>query len=149
QELRQSYDMRLLTQAFRDLGKTLQLDVLLIETHPGLNEETLFSLEISNAVVIMLRPDQQDYEGTGVTVEVARSLEAPKLVLLVNKAPGLLGPKALGSTVEGAFDATAAAVLRHSDETMRLGSSYVFALTFPIHPISEALATLAKSLIDA
>src|SRR5690554_5640285 len=44
QILRQGYDMRMLTSAFRDLTEELNLDVLLIDTHPGLNEETLFSL---------------------------------------------------------------------------------------------------------
>lgn len=149
QVLRQGYDMRLLTQAFRDLGEQLQLDVLLIDTHPGLNEETLFSLAISNAVVIVLRPDQQDYEGTGVTVEVARSLEVPKLVLLVNKAPADFEPEVLRSTVEAAFGAPVAAVLVHSDDMMKLGSSDVFALAFPSHPNSEALAALASTLLDA
>lgn len=149
QVLRQGYDMRLLTDAFRELGEKLELDVLLIDTHPGLNEETLFSLAISNAVVVVLRPDQQDYEGTGVTVEVARSLEVPKLLLLVNKAPADFDPEVLRATVEEAFGATVAAVLVHSDEMMKLGSNDVFALAFPGHPNSLALSSLIDTLLDS
>ncbi|HEX6606658.1 MAG TPA: MinD/ParA family protein, partial [Chloroflexia bacterium] len=73
QVIRQGYDVRRLTMAFRELIDHLHLDVLLIDTHPGLNEETLFALAISTTLAIVLRPDQQDYEGTGVAVEVARS----------------------------------------------------------------------------
>jgi septum site-determining protein MinD len=148
QVLRQGYDMRLLTQAFRDLGDRLHLDVLLIDTHPGLNEETLFSLAISTAVVIVLRPDQQDYEGTGVTVEVARSLEVPRLMLLVNKAPADFDQSTIQKTVEDAFGASVAAVLVHSDDMMKLGSSEVFALAYPDHPNTLALAGLARSLME-
>ena len=54
--------------------------------HPGLNEETLLSIGLSSALVIILRPDQKDYLGTAVIVEVARELEVPKILLVVNKA---------------------------------------------------------------
>ncbi|HRQ24587.1 MAG TPA: hypothetical protein PLF42_14265, partial [Anaerolineales bacterium] len=56
-------------------------------THPGLNEETLLSIAISNALVIILRPDSQDYQGTAVTVDVAKKLDVPKMLMLVNKVP--------------------------------------------------------------
>src|SRR5262249_49330515 len=65
QVLREGYDMQLLTAAFRELIAALKLDALLIDTHPGLNEETLFAIAIAGALAIVLRPDQQDYEGTG------------------------------------------------------------------------------------
>jgi MinD-like ATPase involved in chromosome partitioning or flagellar assembly len=64
--LREGYDAQLLTTGFRRLVDELDLDVLLIDTHPGLGEETLLSIVISHTLVIILRPDQQDYEGTGV-----------------------------------------------------------------------------------
>lgn len=58
--LREGYDVGLLNDGFRDVVEKLNLDYLLIDTHPGLNEETLLSIAISNALVIILRPDQQD-----------------------------------------------------------------------------------------
>jgi MinD-like ATPase involved in chromosome partitioning or flagellar assembly len=70
----------------------LSLDVLLIDTHPGLNEETLLSIVISDILVVVMRPDKQDYEGTGITVTVARELKVPNLMLIVNKAPLIFEP---------------------------------------------------------
>ena len=70
--LREGYDAQKLTIGLRGLVDDLGLDVLLIDTHPGLNEETLLSLVISHALVIVMRPDKQDYEGTGITVKVAQ-----------------------------------------------------------------------------
>jgi len=55
--LREGYDVGLLNDGFRDLIEALDLDVLMIDTHPGLNEETLLSIAISDALIIILRPD--------------------------------------------------------------------------------------------
>lgn len=144
--LRQGYDMRRLTSAFRELIDQLQLDALLIDTHPGLNEETLFSLAISTGLAIVMRPDQQDYEGTGVTVEVARSLDVPHMMLIVNKAPPDFDPEEIKSRVEAAYNCSVAAVLPHADEMMKLASSGIFALRYPDHPMTAALKSVAAQL---
>src|SRR5207253_7854801 len=83
--LREGYDVSLLNDGFHNLVEDLKLDVLMIDTHPGLNEETLLSIAISDALAIVLRPDQQDYQGTSVTVEVARKLAVPRMMIVVNK----------------------------------------------------------------
>jgi MinD-like ATPase involved in chromosome partitioning or flagellar assembly len=146
--LREGYDISLLTQGFRKLIEELSLDVLMIDTHPGLNEETLFSIAISNALVIIMRPDQQDYEGTGVTVEVARSLDVPKMFLVVNKTPQDFDFSEIKVRVEDTFKAQVAAVLPHSDEMMKLARSGIFALHYPEHPMTEKLKEIALNLMD-
>ena len=70
--IRESYDVGLLNDGYERLCNELKLDVLMIDTHPGLNEETLLSIAISDTLIIVMRPDSQDYQGTAVTVEVAR-----------------------------------------------------------------------------
>src|SRR6266702_8945557 len=82
--LREGYEVNLLIDGFRTLIKSLQLDYLFIDTHPGLNEETLLSIIISDLLVLILRPDQQDFQGTAVTIEVARKLKLKWLLLVVN-----------------------------------------------------------------
>src|SRR4030095_6670290 len=84
--LREGYDVGVLNDGFNALGERLALDYLLIDTHPGLNEETLLSITISQVLVLVLRPDQQDFQGTAVTVDVARKLEVPDVLLVVNMA---------------------------------------------------------------
>jgi MinD-like ATPase involved in chromosome partitioning or flagellar assembly len=122
------------------------LDYLLIDTHPGLNEETLLSLVISNTLLIVMRPDQQDYEGTGITVRVAQELKVPRILLLVNKAPSSLEPKALAQQVAQAYGCQVVAVLPHSDEMMELASRGLFSLTHPSHPIAEQYREIAAQL---
>src|SRR3712207_9396373 len=87
--MREGYDVGLLNEGFRHLIEELELDALLLDTHPGLNEETLLSIAMSNALAIVMRPDQQDYEGTSVTVSVARKLKVPRMMLVVNNTPSI------------------------------------------------------------
>jgi MinD-like ATPase involved in chromosome partitioning or flagellar assembly len=144
--LREGYDVSKLTQGFRSLIKELALDVLLIDTHPGLNEETLFSIAISHALIIIMRPDQQDYEGTGVTVEVARSLDVPRMMLLVNKTPPNLNLNEVRTRVEQTFDCEVAAVLPYCAEMMSLASTGIFALHYPNHSLTTMLREVATHL---
>ena len=144
--LREGYDVGLLTEGFRSLIRELSLDVLMIDTHPGLNEETLFSIAISHALAIIMRPDQQDYEGTGVTVEVARSLDVPRLMLVVNKVPPAFDTAEVRARVEQSFDCEVGAVLPHSEEMMNLASTGIFALHYPDDPLTEQYREIARKL---
>jgi MinD-like ATPase involved in chromosome partitioning or flagellar assembly len=145
--LREGYDVSRLNDGFQDLIKTLALDVLLIDTHPGLNEETLLSIAVSDALVIILRPDQQDYQGTGVTVEVARKLDVPRLMLIVNKVPAVFDVADVKTQVEHAYHCEVAAVLPHAEEMMVLASAGLFILRYPEHPISVALTRVATLFV--
>jgi len=145
--LRDGYDVGVLRDGFYELVEALELDVLMIDTHPGLNEETLLSIAISDALAIILRPDQQDYQGTGVTVEVARKLDVPRLVLIVNKVPAVFDVTDVKSRVEQTYHSDVAAVLPHSDEMMALASGGIFVLRHPDHPITAALKQVAAMLV--
>jgi MinD-like ATPase involved in chromosome partitioning or flagellar assembly len=146
--LREGYDVGLLNDGFQNLVRELKLDVLLIDTHPGLNEETLLSVAISDALAIIMRPDQQDYQGTGVTVEVARKLDVPRMVLIVNKTPPSLDFDEVAARVEQTYNCPVGAVLPHSDEMMILASGGVFVLRFPDHAITQKLHRVADMLLN-
>lgn len=146
--IRDGYDVGMLSDGFWELVDHLKLDALLIDTHPGLNEETLLSIAISDALVILLRPDQQDYQGTSVTVEVARRLDIPQLLLVVNKLPAVYDADEVREKVESAYQAEVAAILPHSDSLMALGSANVFALRHPDHPITQSLTEVARRIMN-
>ncbi len=145
--VREGYDVNMLNDGFHDLVEKLELDVLIIDTHPGLNEETLLSIAISDTLVIIMRPDQQDFQGTGVTVEVARKLDVPQMVLVVNKVPPMFNTEDVKKRVEQTYNVPVAAVLPHSDEMMILASEGVFVLRYPDHPITQTLHSLAQVLM--
>lgn len=140
------YDVGLLNEGFRSLIKELELDALMIDTHPGLNEETLLSIAICEALAIVMRPDQQDYEGTSVAVSVARKLTVPRMVLVVNKTPTAFDFEDVKERVETTYECEVAAVLPHSEELMILSSQGVFALRYPNHPVTALYEQVATSL---
>lgn len=145
--LREGYDVGLLNDGFHALVEDLNLDVLMIDTHPGLNEETLLSIAISDALAIIMRPDSQDYQGTAVTVEVARKLDVPNMVLVVNKVPQAFNMDEVKARVEKTYNATVAAVLPHSEEMMTLASAGIFTLRYPDHLITKQYQALADILM--
>jgi MinD-like ATPase involved in chromosome partitioning or flagellar assembly len=145
--LREGYDVGMLRDGFHEAVEALKLDVLMIDTHPGLNEETLLSIAISDTLLIVLRPDQQDYQGTSVTVEVARKLDVPALFLVVNKVPAVFDAGEVRTRVQETYNAPVAAVLPHADEMMVLGSNGIFVLRYPDHPITAALTQVARTLV--
>lgn len=145
--LQDSYDPGTLNDGLQRAVAAFDLDVLLIDTHPGLNEETLLSIAVSDVLLIILRPDQQDYQGTGVTVEVARKLGVPRLLLLVNKVPQSFDAEQVRRRVEEAYEAPVAAVLPHSDDLMALASAGIFSLRYPDHPLTTLYRQVAARLI--
>ena len=145
--LREGYDVGLLNDGFQRLVVDLKLDVLMIDTHPGLNEETLLSIAISDALAIIMRPDNQDFQGTSVTVEVARKLEVPNLLLVVNKVPSVFDFDKVQRQVEQTYNCEVGAILPHSDEMMVLSSAGIFALRYPDNPMTAKLDRLAARLI--
>ena len=147
--LREGYEVNLLTDGFRKLMKTFRLDYLLIDTHPGLNEETLLSIIISDTLVLILRPDQQDFQGTAVTVEVARKLKLKKLLLVVNKVLPKLDFENLKQQVQATYNAPVAGILPVSEEMIELGSAGLFSLAYPDHPYSQGVREVAAQILSA
>ncbi len=145
--LREGYDVGLLNDGFQDLISTLNLDVLVIDTHPGLNEETLLSIAISDALAVIMRPDQQDYQGTSVTVEIARKLGVPNMFLVVNKVPQSFDQKQIKAKVESIYNCDVAAIIPHSEEVMTLASAGIFTVVYPDHPVTKIYRQLAARMI--
>jgi MinD-like ATPase involved in chromosome partitioning or flagellar assembly len=141
--LREGYDVGLLNDGFRALIEKLDLDYLFIDTHPGLNEETLLSIAISDQLIIILRPDQQDFQGTAVTVDVARKLEVPGLCLVINKALSSYDFADLREHVEQTYSSAVAAILPLSEDVARMQSADVFSLRYPDHPVTAGLRNIA------
>lgn len=144
--LSEGYDVELLQQGFYEVSQQCQLDYLFIDTHPGLNEETLLSIGLSNTLVVILRPDQQDYLGTAVIVEVAKELEVPNMVLVVNKALPEFDFTLLKEKVKETYQLPVAGVLPLSTEMLRLGSQGLFCLRHPDHPLTQELQKIVRHI---
>jgi septum site-determining protein MinD len=144
--LQEGYNVGLLNNGFRALIQKLKLDYLFIDTHPGLNEETLLSIAISDVLIIIMRPDQQDFQGTAVTVDVARKLQVPSLFLVVNKALSSYSFDELQKQVEKIYESQVVAILPLSEAVAGLQSADLFSLRSPKHPFSKGIRNIAAAV---
>jgi MinD-like ATPase involved in chromosome partitioning or flagellar assembly len=145
--LRDGYDLGLLNDGFRALLDRLDLDYLFIDTHPGVNEETLLSIAMSDVLLLLLRPDNQDYQGTAVTVELARRLGVREMLLVLNKVPPGMDAASLGQQVEEAYQTPVVGVLPLSFEVVHLASGSIFCTRYPDHPLTQELQLIAQRLM--
>lgn len=146
--LREGYDAQHLVTGLRDVVDTLGLDLLLVDTHPGLGQETLLSLAMSDTVLTVLRPDRQDYEGTAVLQEVAAGLGVRRQGLVVNKVPPGLDPEQVRQRVASSCGSPVVGVVRHDDDLMGLASADVFSLRHPDHPVTEAIQAVTDWVLE-
>ncbi|MCC5645752.1 MinD/ParA family protein [Nostoc sp. CHAB 5824] len=146
--LKDGYDVKLLNDGFRSLVKALKLDYLFIDTHPGLSKETFLSIAISHVLILILRPDKQDYQGTAITVDVARQLKVRKMLLAINKAHSKLNLEALKQKVEETYSETVAGVFPLSEDMVQLASEGVFCMKYPEHPVSQEFRKVAQQIIE-
>ncbi len=146
--LREGYDQELLLDGFSKIIRELQLDYLFIDTHPGINEETLQAIAICSLLVVVLRPDCQDYQGTSVIVELARMLSVTEMLLVVNKVLPSFDVAAYREQLEAAYEVSVAEILPFSEEMMHLASSEIFSVRYPDHPLAKAVEAIGQQIVE-
>jgi MinD-like ATPase involved in chromosome partitioning or flagellar assembly len=141
------YDVGKLNQHFGHLLRALQLDLLLLDTHPGLNRETTMTTAICDALLLVLRPDTQDYHGTAVLLEVANHLLVPRTWMLVNKIPSAIDHESVREKVRAAFGHEVIGTLGLVEDIALLGSRGLFARVLPGLELTAELTRVTDRLL--
>ncbi len=147
--LREHYDLDRLRDGIHRLSQYLRLDVLIVDTHAGLSEETLGLFPLLDVLAVLLRHDRWDYQGTGVVIEVARRLEVPRMVVIANEVPVHVDRDRLKAQLQSTYGCAVAGVIPHSDEWLALASGDLFVLRYPEHPIVGLLRQICRSLSES
>ena len=145
--LKEGYDVTALAEAFAKIQKHLNLDYLLIDTHPGLNEETLLSIAMSDILFIVMRPDEQDFQGTSVTVDIARKLNVKNISIIVNMVAPSYNKEQVKAEVIKTFNCKVAEVLPHTYKLTELASTGLHCKKFTKEEWSLKIKNIAKSLL--
>ncbi len=147
--LNEGYDVGKLNDGIHELmdADHLDLDFLFIDTHPGVNEETLLSIAISHTLLLIMRPDNQDFQGTAVTMELAKQLDVPEIHLILNKVPPGANSIALRDRVRELYRSPVAGILPLNAEIVRMASAGIFAKEHPEHPFSLEVQRIAQLII--
>jgi MinD-like ATPase involved in chromosome partitioning or flagellar assembly len=143
----EGYDAGKLNDSLAALGRALKLDYILLDTHPGMNRETMLTTAISHLQLLLVRPDAQDFHGTAVLLEVARRLGVKRTFLIANKVVSSLGRDEMQTMVRDAFGAELIGCLPLSEEMASLGSRGLFCVKHPQHPIARELYELSHRMM--
>jgi len=149
QILRNGYDINRLNDGLYEITQVLNLDYLFVDTHPGLNEETFLSIVSSDVLLLILRPDQQDFQGTAITIDIARLLDAPEILLVVNKALSRYEPTQIKTNVEETYNCPVAGVLPLSEDLVENASNDIFSLALPDHIWSQQIKAILDTLMSS
>lgn len=147
--LRGGLPLERIGNAFRQLVTRLELDILLVDTHAGLTEETLQAIAFSDALFIVLRHDQRDYQGVSVTVEVARQLDVPHVALIANEVPTLFDVAEVRARLEETFGCPVAGILPHADVLAALAGTGLMVQHAPHHPLTSLLRHVAAAVASS
>jgi MinD-like ATPase involved in chromosome partitioning or flagellar assembly/DNA-binding response OmpR family regulator len=145
--LREGFHEEMLIDGFSEVIRDLQLDFLFIDTHPGINEETLQAIAVCSLLIVLLRPDYQDYQGSAVIVELARMLSVSEMLLVVNKAFPGFDVETYRQQLEAAYEVPVAEILPFSEEMMHLASSEIFSVRYPNHPLAKAIEAIGNQIM--
>jgi len=141
------FDVDRLGAGYQSLVETLNLDVLLIDTQAGISGQSMASLAVSDAALIVFRLDQQDYQGTSVLIELAHSLGVGDVLLVVNDIATPYDLQSVKAETEATYEAEVGALIPHSEEMGTLGSHDVFAWVYTGHPLTTLFEELASRLL--
>jgi len=145
--LKEGFDVQRLSTALSDLTRELRLDILLVDTHPGIEEDTLLSIAMCDILIVILRPDEQDYLGTAVTFEIAKRMEVPRTFLIANRVPPDLDSNQFKTKLEQTYKVPIIGVLPFSYGLMMAQSKQVYCFTSPSDPFSVAVKGAAERII--
>jgi MinD-like ATPase involved in chromosome partitioning or flagellar assembly len=147
QALQRSYEVDKLNKAFSEISKTFELDFLMVDTPPGLNEEPLVSLAGSHTLILMLRLDKQDYQGTAVMVSLAQKLEIPHLKMVVSQMPPAFDMEDVQREVQEKYQIPVIAILPHTEEMLTLAGHGIFTREYPTHPLTMTIKQMTEDFI--
>ena len=148
----EGYDVARLNEQVQEIAVELDLDLLIQDTHLGVNRETLLSLATSDTVLVLLRPDGQDHQGAFVLVQMAKKVGVPDCLLVPNMItiPRKSNPADVAAKIEKELCAPVAGLLPWCGELPDFGCQRgLFAARYPGHPFTAELERACQRILPA
>ncbi|MBT2544684.1 MinD/ParA family protein [Streptomyces sp. ISL-44] len=139
------YDVGLLPEGFDRLAEHYALDVLLLDTHAGLNNESVTAMASADVLMIMARADRIDLSGVEETIALAGRL-ACRRTLVLSMAPEGIDRVEARRRAEEVYGAPLAGILPYSPEMAALHGERIFAEAHPDHPLVGEFRTIISAL---
>ncbi len=146
QIVRTGYNLDVFHKGLDDMSDKLNLDAIVIDTHAGLDEQTLKIIALSNVLVVLMRLEQQEYQGTGVIVDIARKLDISDVQIAASQIPPIYTIPQIEQQVKNAYHCPLLMSILHSEQVIELAGAGIFMTHFPNHPITTQFKNAADQL---
>src|SRR5213596_2528347 len=87
--LKAGLEVTLFQDTLQKVGEQCNLDYIIVDTHPGVENDTVLAMGCCDALVLVSRVDQQDLFGTAVMVLLAETFGKPTFLTLNVAPPGV------------------------------------------------------------
>jgi MinD-like ATPase involved in chromosome partitioning or flagellar assembly len=145
--MRGGFHVDILGNGIQDLAENLNPDILLVDAASGIDEPTALVLSMADLIYINLRPDQRDFFGTSILIDVIEKLEIPKAELLVNQVPPEFVKSQVIDEVERAYDLPVTMAMPYSQSIATVASAGLLVIRQPDDPATTLFENLASHLM--
>ncbi len=148
--LRAGLEVSLFQDTLQKVGEQYKLDFIIVDTHPGVENDTVLSMGCCDALVLVSRVDQQDLFGTAVMVLLAETFEKPTFLTLNMIPPGVKIKDAVrvGRELAQLFRSRFLEAFEFQIDVINNLSRSVFVLDQPNSPFARKITDAAEMLAN-
>lgn len=130
------------------LHEKLKIDYIIFDTSPGIHYSSINALVTSDLVILVMKMDEYDIQGTQELIRGIYDVLGKKTCLLVNQMVG--GEQDYGEVVTGRFKKMfhlhQLGVVQFYEEALLTGGREIFALERPEHPFTKSLLKISEDI---
>jgi len=145
--MKEGYSERFFKVVTKQLSEAYNVDYVIFDTHPGLNEDTLLAIISSDVALTLMRMDKQDITGTYVTVQILSKFNKTSYVILNMVPPTMASSTELRSEVSKLLGVPVIGVIPFYPEILQHRSRGVFILKHPKHPYAQRIKEIAEFIV--
>jgi len=146
--LARGYDIGLLREGFDDLIDALDLDVVFLDTHSGMGNETITAIAMSSSLLIITRADHL-VPGARDNMLLVSRLGQPNTSVIVNMMPDGIAAETIRQQAEQLYESPVIAMIPYCPEVAILGSGGLFARHYPDHKIVSSYHDVTSSIVGS
>src|SRR5881397_694867 len=153
--LKSGLEVSVFQDILQKVGESCNLDYIIVDTHPGVENDTVLAMGCCDALVLVSRVDQQDLFGTAVMVLLAETFGKPTFLTLNMVPPGVRLKDAVkvGKELAVLFRSRFLQAFDFQMDVINNLSRSVFVMDNPdsafAHKVNEAAELLTKELAEA
>ena len=147
--LKSGLEVTLFQDTLQKVGEMYKLDYIIVDTHPGVENDTVLAMGCCDALVLVSRVDQQDLFGTAVMVLLAETFEKPTFLTLNMVPPGvkIKDAEKVGRELAQLFRSKFLAAFEFQMDVINNLSRSVFVVDNPNSTFAHKITGAAENLI--